>query len=369
MPPTLPPALPVPAPSPDLEGPRFPTVPGLATAATLGAAGVISPPDAASASDEDDDDEGIDDFAGAPYDEAAARAAAADTATVQMDASELESARLDETEPAAEQATLLMGALPSPATQKLDAEALADASAPTAAMAPASAAAAAAAAGPDDVLPTTRRSEGAPGSGNTPPGGPRQTNRILFWVAGGLVVVIILVLLFVFGTRLPSMFTASTPSPKPSASATTKPTPTPTPTPTVIAKPAAAQPPGDHKWSTLGGGECLQPFTTPWAETFTVVDCGTPHAAQMVYTNLFSADPAAPYPGAPALANQINLLCTQPGVVNLQAASAYPDLQLQGTYPATAQQWTDGLRSYYCFASRSTGQPITGSVAGPGPQG
>src|SRR6185437_14122845 len=153
-----------------------------------------------------------------------------------------------------------------------------------------------------------------------------------------------LILLFVVGTRLPSMFTADTPTPTPTATHTTKatPKPTPTPKPTVIAKPGAPQPVGVSKWSTLGGGECIQPFTTPWAETFTIVDCGTPHAAQMVYTNLFSADPAAPYPGAPALANQINLLCTKPGVINLQAASAFPDLQLQGTYPATPQQWAEG---------------------------
>jgi hypothetical protein len=119
----------------------------------------------------------------------------------------------------------------------------------------------------------------------------------------------------------------------------------------------------------LGGGECVTPYTTPWAESFAVVGCTTPHAAQMVYTNLFSADPAAPYPGVDALAQQINLLCTKSGIIDLTAAGAYPDLQLQGTYPATEQQWKDGERSYYCFASRSGGQPLTTSVAGPGPTG
>jgi hypothetical protein len=152
-----------------------------------------------------------------------------------------------------------------------------------------------------------------------------------------------------------------------SASPSATPTPTPTPTPTVQPKPAGPQPAGTHPWNTLGGGECIEPFTTPWAETFTVVDCAAPHSAQMVYTNLFSADPAAPYPGADALAQQINLLCTKPGVIDLAAAGAYPDLQLQGTYPATDKQWKDGQRSYYCFASRASGQPLTSSVAGPGP--
>lgn len=401
--PPAPPAVPI-------EGPRFPSVPGLvpppvgaagsehpftapdATAPDATAPDTTAPVAAASATpaafDEEGDDEGIDDIAAPPYDEAAARAAAADTATVLMDAAAIEAVRADSPEPA-EAATLLMGGIPSPATQALDAESLAEASAPTSglapvtaptsAMAPASAAAAAAAAGPDEVLPTSRRrGRTPPGStppGSTPPGdgtpGSRNNNRLLFWVAGGIVALLILIGLFVFGTRLPSMFTAGTPAPSATSTskATATPTPTPTPKPTVIAKPGAPQPVGVSKWYTLAGGECIQPYTTPWAETFTIVDCGTPHAAQMVYSNLFSSDPAAPYPGAPALANQINLLCTKPGVINLQAASAFPDLQLQGTYPATPQQWTDGLRSYYCFASRSSGQPITGSVAGPGPQG
>jgi hypothetical protein len=124
-----------------------------------------------------------------------------------------------------------------------------------------------------------------------------------------------------------------------------------------------------QKWDALGGGECIQPFTTPWAETFTVVDCATPHAAQMVWTDVLSADPAAPYPGADALAQQIGALCTAPGVIDLAAGAEYTGLQVQGSFPATDQQWRDGQRSYYCFASRSTGEPLTTSVAGGGPTG
>jgi hypothetical protein len=55
-------------------------------------------------------------------------------------------------------------------------------------------------------------------------------------------------------------------------------------------------------------------------------------------------------------------------VLNLDAAGQYDDAQIQGSYPVTAKQWQDGQRSYYCFVSRSSGQPITGSLAGPGPQ-
>ncbi|MDQ1584336.1 MAG: hypothetical protein QOF36_2390, partial [Microbacteriaceae bacterium] len=201
------------------------------------------------------------------------------------------------------------------------------------------------------------------GGGSVPPTRQGPNTRTLAWLAAGLVALLVLIGLFALGTRLPALTAApaATPSPTPSA------TPTPTPTPTVTPKPAAGLAAGVHPWNALGGGECLQPYTNPWAETFTVVDCATPHAAQLVYTNLLSADIAAPYPGADALASQINLLCTKPGVIDLGAAGQYPDLQLQGSYPATAKQWADGQRSYYCFASRSSGQPLTASVAGTGP--
>ena len=36
-------------------------------------------------------------------------------------------------------------------------------------------------------------------------------------------------------------------------------------------KPAAVGA-GTHPWDALGGGECIQPFTSVWAEEFTVVD-------------------------------------------------------------------------------------------------
>ena len=226
--------------------------------------------------------------------------------------------------------------------------------------------------------PANTAAPGGP-AGPAGPAGPgrpsiwaSRNNRILLMALGAFAVVLVLVGLFALGTRIPSLFGAAKAAPQPTASATTpaatpKSTPTPTPVPTVTPKPAAAVGPGAHPWNTLGGGECIQPFTTVWAEDFTVVDCTAPHTAQLVYTNLLSADPAAPYPGADALAQQIPGLCTAGGVIDLAAAGAYPDLQVVGSYPATEQQWKDGQRSYYCFANRSSGQPLTSSVAGPGP--
>jgi hypothetical protein len=89
----------------------------------------------------------------------------------------------------------------------------------------------------------------------------------------------------------------------------------------------------------------------------------------MVYTNLISADPAAAYPGADALAQQVGGRCAASGIIDLGAAAAYPNLQVQGTFPATEKQWKDGQRSYYCFATRTGGEPLTSSIAGPGPTG
>ena len=118
---------------------------------------------------------------------------------------------------------------------------------------------------------------------------------------------------------------------------------------------------------TLFGGECLDPFSSPWAETFTVVDCAAPHAAQLVYRGGFDGDAAAAFPGEEALAGQINALCGTPGIVDLAAAAAFGELQLQGSFPVTAEQWEAGQRNYYCFVTQVSAEPITGSVAGPGP--
>lgn len=191
--------------------------------------------------------------------------------------------------------------------------------------------------------------------------------RLVVSLAVVFVVLLALIALFMIGTRLHDLRPIPSAGPPTGTSSTPRLTATPAPTPTIMPKPPVAQQPGVRAWNTLGGGECLQPYTSPWAQTFTVVDCAAPHAAQMVYTALLSADPTEPYPGADALAQRITALCTQPGIIDMTAAAAYPDLQVQGSYPATAEQWQSGDRSYYCFASRTSGEPMTGSIAGGGP--
>ena len=179
-------------------------------------------------------------------------------------------------------------------------------------------------------------------------------------IAGGLVAVLILVGLFFIGQGIGGTPVAAT---TPTSAPTATPTPTPTPEPDVTAPQGA----GVHAWNTMFGTECLAPFESPWEEEFTVVDCETSHTAQLVSRGTFSDDPAAAFPGEAALAAQINLQCTVPGIIDMSAAGAFPDLQLQGSYPVTDEQWSSGQRHYYCFVSRSSGEPLTGSLAGPGP--
>ncbi|MGB3910997.1 MAG: hypothetical protein WBL06_11050 [Pseudolysinimonas sp.] len=207
------------------------------------------------------------------------------------------------------------------------------------------------------------------GEGPPPSRGFGTPQKILAGVGGGLLAVIALIALFLLGTRLPDLL-----GPAPAVVASPTPTPTPTRTPLAIGPVA----PGTHEWNELLGGECLEPYdveTGAWAEEYTVVDCATPHGAQMVYRAWFPAEPTDPetpdaepvwgaFPGAAALQAQISLLCSAPGVVDLAAAGAYNDVQMQGAYPVTDEQW-ESDPSYYCFVSRSSGEPLTTSVAIP----
>lgn len=209
-----------------------------------------------------------------------------------------------------------------------------------------------------------------PGAGTPlPPTGFGTPQKVLAGVGGGLLAVIALIALFLLGTRLPDLL-----GPAPAVIASPTPTPTPTRTPLAI----GPVEPGIYDWDELLGGECLEPYDVAagaWAEEYTVVDCATPHAAQMVYRAWFPPDPADPedpdaepvwaeFPGPEVLAAQISLLCSAPGVVDLAAAGAYSDAQVQGSYPMTQEQW-EADPSYYCFVSRSSGEPLTTSVAIP----
>jgi hypothetical protein len=197
------------------------------------------------------------------------------------------------------------------------------------------------------------------------------TPRWLVVLVAVLAAVFVVVLFFVLGRHLP-WFDGSgraVPTATPTGSATPDAVAPPTPTPTAAPEPAPAvtgpAAVGVHPWTDLRGGECLEPFGSPWDESFTVVDCATPHAAQLISRVSLGDDPAAAYPGEAAITAQLNLACTSPGVLDFAAASAYPDVQWQASYPVSDAQWAEGQRAYSCFITRSSGEKLTGSVQVP----
>lgn len=207
---------------------------------------------------------------------------------------------------------------------------------------------------PSETSPTSTTSPTSPPSGPQAPLSKNQ--KLLFWVAGGVIALLVLAVLFVIGTK---SSVSSSPVPvSGTKTAAPKVAPSPTPAPS---GPAAA---GVRLWSTLRGGECVDPYTNPFELRYTVVDCTGPHSAQMVLRSTFPGEATATYPGLDALQSQINLLCTAPGVIDLATAGAYSDIQFQASYAATTEEWTKGQRDYFCFVNRSGGAPITGSVAG-----
>lgn len=204
---------------------------------------------------------------------------------------------------------------------------------------------------------------GATGDG----GGTGRPDRARIAILASVVVlaVVLLVLAFFVGSRLGAPAEVAAPAPAPTASSSPTPTPTPDATVAPVVVPGGLAAPGLHEWTDLAGGECLDPYTSPWDRQFQVVDCAVPHHAQLLVRGTYPGDAAAPYPGEAALTSGLNLACSDASVLDLGAAGIYSDLQLQPAYPATEEQWNSGDRSYYCFASRSGGDVLAGSLRPP----
>lgn len=187
----------------------------------------------------------------------------------------------------------------------------------------------------------------------------KRTQKITLIVLLGLIVVAAVFLVsFAFsGAAVPDPVSTSTP----------RAAPQPTPTGTrAVADPETAPTgpvaPGVHAWNELGGGECLEPYTTPWAERFTVVDCAQPHHGQVLVRGTVEGDASAPWPGEEVLTSRLGLLCSESSVIDFGRAGAFSDVQLQPSYPADEAQWAAGDRSYFCFVSRSGGEALTESL-------
>jgi hypothetical protein len=196
--------------------------------------------------------------------------------------------------------------------------------------------------------------------GARPPGPPPSVSRlqrILLTVLGSMLGVIALIALFFLGLRLPEFLGPAPAVTAPSAS------PTPSSSPAIALGPVA---PGTYHWDQLLGGECLDPFESPWQDEYTVVDCANPHPAQMVRTAPFPvpADGVDTYPGEDLLQTQALTLCRAAGIFSPLSA-VLKDGQVSASYPVSADDWNAGQRNYYCFVTRSSGEPITGDLTLP----
>jgi hypothetical protein len=188
------------------------------------------------------------------------------------------------------------------------------------------------------------------------PRAPLPTSqKVLMGVAGALMGVLILIGLFFFGEHLGS---AQAEAPIP----TKTPGATPVPTPAGTGGPAA---PGQQQWSALQGGECIQSFSSAWAQTFTVVACTADHNAEMVFKGKLPDSSSVAYPTAASFKQQLTQLCSAPTAINYGAAAAVTDLQVSFSYPPNTSAWLAGDRTYYCFVDRTSGSNLTGDLAVP----
>ena len=204
----------------------------------------------------------------------------------------------------------------------------------------------------------------APPSADQPFGSPEvqrapltSTQKALLWAAGGLVAALALVLLFMLGTKLgaASATTATVPTTAPSSGATASPSTTP----------EGLAAPGVRSWNALKGGECIQPFTSAWAATFTVVDCTADHHAQMIVKGTLKDASGSAYPTGAEFAMEITPLCTAPTAINYSIAGRSTDIQLSFSYPPNQNSWSNGDRTYYCFVTRESGNKLPGNLAIP----
>ncbi|KQQ06224.1 MULTISPECIES: septum formation family protein [unclassified Rathayibacter] len=191
---------------------------------------------------------------------------------------------------------------------------------------------------------------------------PESRRRLLIGLIA-LGVVIVLAALVALGIAIGSAGarTDGAAAPAPAATDPASASAAPSVAPTAEIPTVGPLPAGVWAWSTLLGGECLQPFDSVWAEEFTVVDCATAHTAEMVDTGRLTD---ATFPGQEALAVAVASICQAEGVVDVTGAEAYGDVQVSGAFPVTQEQWDAGERSYYCFVDRAGGGELIGTLDG-----
>jgi len=131
--------------------------------------------------------------------------------------------------------------------------------------------------------------------------------------------------------------------------------PTPQPSATVPSRPIG----------TLAAGDCLQTYTSKEEAAYPVIDCASPHIAQVLSEGTLPQPAGAAFPGKDALDAQVGGLCEQHldwawvGVWN-------EDVQVDLRYADTAARWASEDRSYYCFVYTYSRHELTGSAVASG---
>lgn len=122
------------------------------------------------------------------------------------------------------------------------------------------------------------------------------------------------------------------------------------------------QSPGVWAWEELRGGECLAFFDNAFAEEFEVVECSTPHPAQLVRAQLVSRDRAESFPGEAAMAIVARDICDVVEAIDTDYSQNFATLVKDIAYPLTVEQWEDGQRVVYCFMRSSTNEIFEASL-------
>jgi hypothetical protein len=130
----------------------------------------------------------------------------------------------------------------------------------------------------------------------------------------------------------------------------------PTPTPPVATVPE--QPVGG-----IATGACLQVFPSPQEAAYPVIDCASPHLAQVLSKGVLPQAGSAPFPGTQALNAQVGDLCSTPGLLNWDWVAVWnEDVQVELRYPNTEAQWASGDRAYECFVDTYSRHELTGTA-------
>lgn len=144
-------------------------------------------------------------------------------------------------------------------------------------------------------------------------------------------------------------------------------TPDPGPTPLGLPPRATPTPPvatvPEQPVAGIPTGACLQVFPSPRETAYPVVDCASPHIAQVLSKGTLPQPPGTPFPGTQALNAQVGDLCTAPGLLDWNWVAVWnEDVQVELRYPNAEAQWASGNRAYECFVDTYSRHELTGSA-------